>query len=137
MARARGHQSLADIGARRDRHAQTVGRVLMHKAPVRPHQEASFCLVHAVEIARFTMPHAVTDSASRRQKPCRDAIEQRRLARAALANHGQNLARPDIEAHILASKPTAVEFGYATRAEQRLVTGGLRRAQPFQRLGMG
>ena len=121
MAVADRHQPLADIGAGRDRHAQAVGGVLVDEAPVGAHQEAALRLAHAVEIAKRAVAHAVGDRAGGRHHPGRDAVEQRRLARAGLADHGQHLARPQLEGDILAADARAIEFGERIDAEKGFV----------------
>ena len=92
------HQPLADIGAGRHRHAQPVGRVLVDETPVGAHQEAALRLAHAVEVAERAVAHAVGDRAGSRRQPRREAVEQRRLARAGFADDRQHFARPQLEA---------------------------------------
>ena len=110
VAVADSHQPLADIGARRHRHAQPVGGVLVNEAPVGAHQEAALRLAHAVEVAEIAVAHAVRHRTRRRQEPRRDAVEQRRLARAGFADDRQHFPRPEIERDILAADARAVEF---------------------------
>ena len=59
------HHALADIGAGGDGHAQPIGRVLVHEAPVGAHQEAPLGLAELIEIAPHPVAHAVLGDADR------------------------------------------------------------------------
>ena len=59
------HHALADIGAGGDGHAQPVGRVLVHEAPVGPHQEAALGLAEVVEVAPCAVAHPVVGACPR------------------------------------------------------------------------
>jgi hypothetical protein len=105
-----GHQPLADVGAGRHRHAQAVGRVLVDEAPVGAHQEAPLGLAHVIEVAVAAVTHVVFDAAGGRHQPGGQAIQQRRLAGARLADDRQHLAGPEFEGDIAAADALAVEF---------------------------
>ena len=102
MPLTHGHQALADIGSRRHIHAQTVGGVLVHKAPVGARQQAALGFGHGVNIGQFTrpirpLPHSkFHGSAQWRVARC-DRIEQGRFARARLADDGQYFAGPQVK----------------------------------------
>ena len=91
------HQALTDIGAGGDRHAEPVSRVLVDEAPVGAHQEPALGFGQPEEIAEFAVAHAVADRTGRGTEARGEAVEQRRLARAGLADHRQNLARPELK----------------------------------------
>ncbi|ENN84500.1 hypothetical protein RHSP_72583 [Rhizobium freirei PRF 81] len=119
VAVADRHQPLADIGAGRNRHAQAVGRVLMHEAPVGPHQEPALGLVHAEEVTIGLVAHMIFDAACRRQQSRRNAVEQRRLAGAGFADDGQHFAGPKLEGHVPAPDTAAVELRDILDLEKR------------------
>jgi hypothetical protein len=110
VALANGHQSLADICAGRNRHAQAIRRVLVHEAPVRAHEEAALGLAHAGKIAHPAVAHPVLDGAGSRHQAGGEAVEQRRLAGAGFADDGQHFAGPEIEGDVLAADAGAVEL---------------------------
>ncbi|MND47991.1 hypothetical protein D3C80_388990 [compost metagenome] len=121
MPVADSHQPLADIGAGRNRHAQSIRRVLVHETPVGPHQETPFGLAHMVEITHRAVAHAIFHAAGRWHEPGGNAVEQCRLAGTGFADNGQNLTRVKLEGDVAATGAVAIIFGDVPDFQKRCV----------------
>ena len=121
VPRPHGHQAFAHVGPGADTHAQAVARVLMNEAPVGTHQQAAFSLAELIEVAHGAVAHAVFDGAGGRSQPGRQAVEQSGLAGSALADDGENFARPELEGHVPAADAVAVVARDAVDLKQRVI----------------
>ena len=82
MPFAQAHQALPHIGPGRHVHAQTIGRVLMHKAPVGACQQALLRLAHGIHILQLTLAAEKLNLSRIRATARSNGIEQSGFARA-------------------------------------------------------
>jgi hypothetical protein len=118
VALAQAHEALAHIGAGRNVHAQAVGRVLVHEAPVGARQQALLCLAHGQHVLQRAAAVLEVHAARIGPAACGHGVEQGGLARAGLADHGQHLAGPQVERGILQRDALAIALADAAHAEQ-------------------
>src|SRR5690606_35049861 len=76
---------------------------------------------HAVEVGRALVPRAVEDAPAVGGEARRDAVEQRRLAGARLADDADHLAGPEVERNIAAGLDRAEALREPLHLEQRRV----------------
>ena len=118
VALAQAHQALADVGAGRDVHAQAVGRLLVHEAPVGAGEQALLGLAHGVHIVEPAVAALEQDLSGVGAQAGGERVEQRGLARAGFADDGQHLAGPEFERGLVQSDLLAVAFADALCAQQ-------------------
>ena len=114
---ALAHQALADVGTGAHVHAQAVGGVLLHEAPLGALELAALALAQAVHVEHAAVGGEVADTAFGGRDAPGNAIEQRALARARFADDGNHLARVEREACVahgegLALGEAVVELGH-------------------------
>ena len=120
VARPHRHQAFAGIATGRDAHAQPVARILMHEGPIGTRKPAPFGLGHpdGIAWATFSIIHDLSPIGG--QMACK-AGQQRGFARAAFADDPQRLAREQLERHLRAADPPAMEPGNAPHRKQRRI----------------
>ena len=116
---ANSHQALADIGTGRNRHAQAIGGVLVHKAPVCAHQHPQVGFLHVRQIGHDAIAHAVEHVAAGQRQARGNAVQQRCLPGAGFAGYGEHFAGPQVEGDVPAAGPRTVGFRYGANGEKR------------------
>ncbi len=126
------HQTLADIGAGRHAHAQTIARILFDKAPLGAQQRAPLRLTGAVQVEPVALLAAIVDAAAVRRATSAQQREQRGFPRAGLANDAQHFTGIQIETDVLTALLHTVQTGQTAYLEQRLHSLGKALARRVQ-----